>query len=537
MTYINWFFISSLILAVSTLSISFVIYRYGKDPAHKSLLYSYISLLVWSINATLISITLNPKISEIFWRIGCSGVTFTAVFFLRLEMNLTKFSFKKILFFAYTLGSFCTLLILKTDLIIKLPMNNFFKNYLIPTPGPLYFPWFICWCLVAGLSNFYLIKYYLTSQDVKNKSYAKSIIIFFSPGFVFGAFNFLGPFGFPPSQIANLGVSLYVLILTYFVFKNQLIGIEIAYKKGLLYSILIASLTGIYLLLIIIVEHLFRGIFGYKSFVVSLPSAFVIALLFNPLRSKIQEVIDKIFLGKTSQEIASENELLKQELERSEKLKTASTLALGLAHEIKNPLTTIKTFAEYLPEKYKDDEFVSKFSKIIPSEVERINSIIKQLLDFSKPSPPTFKETNICGLIQDTVKFLNSELLRHKIEIAESFENTKIFVKIDPSQIRQVILNLLFNAIDALPEGGRIEIKTKTLINDQIVIEISDNGPGIPKENLARIFDPFFTTKDEGTGLGLSICHQIIKNHKGLIEVKSEIGKGTTFIIKLPLVG
>jgi signal transduction histidine kinase len=533
--HLNVFFFSSSLLSITSLFLIAIVIRYGNNNIHRIWSFHNSAIFVWATFATLLSITTNKELSDVFWRIGACGVSLVPPLYLHLSCLLTKRKIGANLIFSYLISIFFSFLIIKTNLIISAPSVFYHNNFFILSIGPLYAYWFLCWFIIVAHGHLFLIKFYL-SNKYKRPNELKYFIIYFSIGFFFGIFNFLNPLGLSIFEYGNLGLSIALLSAYYYIFKHQLLGIEIIYRKGFLYSILLTTLSAIYLSLVMLAEWIFRGLVGYQSIGLSLSLAIIIALLFNPLKNKLQSVIDKIFLSKTPQEIAQENVLLKQELEHSERLKTASTLALGLAHEIRNPLTTIKTFAEYLPEKYKDNEFVSKFSKIIPSEVERINSIIKQLLDFSKPSPPTFKETNICGLIQDTVKFLNSEFLKHKIEVAESFENAQILIKIDPSQIRQVILNLLLNAMEALPNGGRIEIETKTLSYNQIAIEISDNGTGIPKENIARIFDPFFTTKDAGTGLGLSVTHQIIKNHKGLIEVKSEIGKGTTFIIKLPLV-
>ena len=305
-------------------------------------------------------------------------------------------------------------------------------------------------------------------------------------------------------------------------------------KKWLLYSILIAALTGIYLLLIIISESLFSGVMGYRSFILSLLSAFLMALLFNPIRNRIQSFVDKLFLGRSLQEIAEENELLKQELERSERLKAASTLALGLAHEIKNPLTTLKTFSEFLPEKFKEEDFVNKFSKIIPAEVDRINSIVHKLLEFSKPTPPTFKSENIYDIIKDTLELMSNDFLKRRVKLIEECEDRDLIVNVDAAQIKQVLFNVILNALDSMPKGGKICISVKIKQPEQIEIILKDEGQGIPRNDIKNIFNPFFTTKDEGTGLGLAISHQIIINNKGEIEIESELNVGTTVIIRLP---
>jgi two-component system sensor histidine kinase AtoS len=312
-------------------------------------------------------------------------------------------------------------------------------------------------------------------------------------------------------------------------------GIEIVFRKGLLYSVLIAIFTSIYLALIFICEWLFRGVIGYKSFFLSLLSAIILALLFTPLRNKIQTLIDRLFLGKTPQEIANENELLKHELEHSERLKTASALALGLAHEIKNPITTIKTFAEYLPEKLDDKEFLTKFSKLIPAETERINNIIQQLLRFSKPSAPKFQQIWVHQIIQDTLSLLNNEFLKRKIKLSEAYEDREILINADPEQIKQVLLNIIFNAMEAMPQGGTISIETRSEEARFLEISIRDEGCGISKEDLKHIFDPFYSKKESGAGLGLAITHQIIKNHSGKIDVLSKINEGTIIKLQLPI--
>lgn len=205
------------------------------------------------------------------------------------------------------------------------------------------------------------------------------------------------------------------------------------------------------------------------------------------------------------------------------------------SHEIKNPLTTLKTFSEYLPQKFEDKAFLEKFAKLIPEEVERINSIVHQLLDFSKPAPPSFKDVPIHNLIHDILELLSNDFLKRKIIINESFDDINLLIKADPVQLKHALLNIILNAMDAMPNGGNISIKTIIRQGDYLEIEISDQGCGIAEKDLKHIFDPFFSTKESGTGLGLSISYQIIKNHKGTITVESELGKGTTFRIRLPM--
>ncbi len=209
---------------------------------------------------------------------------------------------------------------------------------------------------------------------------------------------------------------------------------------------------------------------------------------------------------------------------------------MASAHEIKNPLTVIKTFTEYLSEKKNNEKFIDKFCKIIPQEVERINNIVHKLLDFSKPSPPVLKQAVVCDTIKEILELMSNDFLKKKIQIVEQNENHNLFANIDAAQIKQVFFNILINAIDAMPNGGNIYISTKQIKGEKIEITLRDEGSGISKENLKNIFNPFFSTKDKGTGLGLAISHQIIKNHNGMIEIQSELNRGTSVTIRLPQV-
>jgi signal transduction histidine kinase len=210
-----------------------------------------------------------------------------------------------------------------------------------------------------------------------------------------------------------------------------------------------------------------------------------------------------------------------------------------LTSEIENPLTAIKIFTQYFP-KYRDDpEFLRKYSKIVGHEVDRIDDLIHQLLDFSKQTPPHLEQTNIIKLIDDTLIFLNNNFLKNNIKVTKEYSSNTILVTLDHSQIRQALLNLFLNAIEAMPCGGIININIEERItnqpdqNNQVSISITDNGIGIKPTDINHIFEPFFTNKDKGTGLGLAVTYGIIQGHKGKISVASEVDKGTIFTIEL----
>jgi len=227
-----------------------------------------------------------------------------------------------------------------------------------------------------------------------------------------------------------------------------------------------------------------------------------------------------------------EMEKLESHLLQSEKLATIGQLAAGAAHEINNPLANITLYTQMLMKKTEDESVRGKLS-IINEEANRAAYIVKGLLEFAHQSEPKLSPTDMNTEIDKVISIMNPQF--KNIKVTTVFEPLP-YISADGAQIQQVIMNILTNSIQSITENGEIIVKTQAKKN-YIEITISDNGCGIPEENMDKIFDPFFTTKGpgEGTGLGLSICYGIIKRHNGSIEVKSDAGKGTTFIIKLPV--
>lgn len=532
----NTFFFSSLILTITSIFLIIVILKNSTEKIHHIWALFNVAILVWGAAALWVStIHENYQLATVAWKIACGiGVTFTATFMLHLAYLLTKKNIRIVLIFSYLVSFSVAILILATNFVYEISLIKF-DNIFIKAPKIPYLIWFIIWFLVVSYAHF-LLFFHIKEENKKNLKELKIFTIATAIAFGLGGLNFLSVFRLPLFEYGNYGLTAYCILATYIIFRHKFLGINVVLQKGLFYSVLIAVLTGLYLILILLIELIFRGLIGYKSLILSLSSAFIIALLFNPIRNRIQVLVDRLFLGKTSDEFAQENKLLKQELERSERLKVASTLALGLAHEIKNPLSTIKTFSEYLPQNYKNDEFVSKFAHLIPKEIERINDIVCQLLQFSKPAPPHLKEVLLYQLLQETLTFLQSEFLRRKIKLNESYQDSQLKIKADPDQIKQAILNILLNAIDAMPEGGTLTIETKNTDNSFIELTIKDTGCGIDENDLTHIFDPFFSKKENGTGLGLSITYQIVKNHTGSIKVASNKNNGSSFTIKIPLI-
>lgn len=333
--------------------------------------------------------------------------------------------------------------------------------------------------------------------------------------------DYLPKFGINFFPIGFIFSSSFALIISYGIVRLGLIEVDYFLRRSFVYSTLIFILTLISISIIWAGELLFRAYFGYKSIIIAFFISVVLSTAFNPLRTKIQSLFDRFFFNFDPQMIIKQNEQMKTELQDHDRLKSVSTLAAGMAHEIKNPLTSIRTFAEFLPRKYDDPEFRQKFSNLVVDEVDRVNSIIQQLLDFSKPRELDIQPVDVGGVINETLDLLSSNLLKNKVGVEKNIE-TGLRIPGDARQLKQVFINLFLNAIQAMPTGGTLKISSKKT-QEGASITVEDTGLGIPKEHLPHIFDPFFTTKEAGSGLGLAVVHGIILRHGG--EIKAENGK------------
>lgn len=216
-----------------------------------------------------------------------------------------------------------------------------------------------------------------------------------------------------------------------------------------------------------------------------------------------------------------------------QRLADAGKLAMGLAHEIRNPLTGIKTFTEFLEEKYEDPEFRKEFVRVIPAEVARITRIVQSLSDFAKPPLLKLQPVDVQQVLVDTVSLLSNECLKRDVHVTKQLDSQPIYLTADPAALKQAFLNLCLNALDAMDKGGTLSVSS-CLEETVAVVRISDTGSGIQPEHLVALFDPFFSTKASGMGLGLAVVKQIVNQHLGTITVESNVGFGTTFEIRLP---
>ncbi|MBN1586802.1 MAG: hypothetical protein JW937_05160, partial [Candidatus Omnitrophica bacterium] len=287
------------------------------------------------------------------------------------------------------------------------------------------------------------------------------------------------------------------------------------------------------LLSVLAIERMFQQVFGYSQFAVTLVAVALISFLFMPLRNYLQKLADRYMWKGSAETLSQENERLQEELIHSERLKAMGTLAAGMAHEIKNPLTAIQTFTEYLPEKHNDPKFIQQFQAVVGPELDRISRISKQLLAFGKPAAPQIEKLDPAASIDEVLELLSSDFLRRGIRVEKCFESSANTLQADPQQLKQAILNICLNAKEAMPEGGTLRISLRKGVKS-VELSFEDTGTGIASKDLKKIWDPFFSTKDKGTGLGLSVVHNIVRAHGGKADIISGPGGGTTVRIILP---
>ncbi|MFH1626471.1 MAG: ATP-binding protein [Pseudomonadota bacterium] len=250
------------------------------------------------------------------------------------------------------------------------------------------------------------------------------------------------------------------------------------------------------------------------------------------LISEDGEDLGAVFILRDLREIRE----LEERVKRSERLASLGSLAAGMAHEIRNPLSSIKGFAQFFLKKTLPGTVDHKYSEVMIKEVERLNRVISNLLDFARPKEPVVEEASLADLIHHSLELIEDDARSKGIEVVIEMEAGIPDLRLDRDQITQVLLNIELNSLDAMEGEGKLQVRCfRGDDASAVIVEIEDTGYGIPEEELSKIFDPFYTTKKRGTGLGLAIAHRIVENHNGTLSVRSKKGAGTVFRIELPI--
>jgi len=323
-------------------------------------------------------------------------------------------------------------------------------------------------------------------------------------------------------------------------------------RSGKFYAAVYLFLSGFVILLLVLV---FLGAgtsftvsgepgLGWGIVVIAIAVSFLLACMswlfgesinnaFSALRQRSGE------LQASHKELELANKELREtqeQLIRSEKLAAIGQLASGVSHELRNPLGAIKNAAFYVRRRVAKTDLpttepkILEFLSIIDAEVDAANKVISDLLGFSRVAKPTVSPVSIAGVIEDALKHTP---MSENVDLAKNIDNNLPMVMGDADQIRQVFINIVLNAQQAMADGGRLEIRARSK-GEFVEVEFADTGSGIPESVINKIFDPLFSTKAKGVGLGLSVCKSILERHGGDIRVESEVGRGTTFMVYLP---
>lgn len=257
----------------------------------------------------------------------------------------------------------------------------------------------------------------------------------------------------------------------------------------------------------------------------------IVKPMISPIRDRDNAIWGMVLLF----DDVTEKLQMEEHIRRSEKLAALGQLAIGITHEVRNPLGSIKGFALMIQRDMSQDDPLQKFVDIIIKESERLCKVTQELLDFARPSKTRTSSLNINWYIEKALFLIEMENTHNKIEYVRNLDDTIPNIYASEEQILQVLINLLQNAIQAIGiKSGTITITTRQVPGPWVEIAISDTGEGIPPENLTKVFDPFFTTRERGIGMGLAVVHQIMNRHGGHIVVSSHRQKGTTFSLRFP---
>lgn len=230
----------------------------------------------------------------------------------------------------------------------------------------------------------------------------------------------------------------------------------------------------------------------------------------------------------------TEKKEMQRHVEHAEKFASLGELVAGVAHEVRNPLTAIRGFVQYLKEGATIEER-EEYTEIILKEVDAINRVIKQLLSFARPAPQYYRLTKVEDLVRDALRLIKTRSVSGRIDFKLAIAEGLPEIEVDGELIKQVLLNLLLNAVQAIDNRGTVTVSARRPSSEIVEIDVADDGAGIDEQNLKNLFSPFFTTKPTGTGLGLSIVQRVVLAHDGDVDIKSAVGKGTAVMLRFPI--
>jgi signal transduction histidine kinase len=536
MTFISW---SQLFTAVVSTALGIFVYLQGRQKL-PNITLALLSLVigVWCFGQFMGEVV-SAKASVLFWtRVNIAAAVFIPPLYLhfilafisRLKEN------RRVLRLAYLCALALIILDFTPWFVADVVPRLGYRYY--PVPGVVYPLFAFYLVIIFGIGFTRLLEFIKKSEGAINNQ-AKYVLIASLVSFLGGGSAFFPVFNLNLPVVSHFALPLYLAITIYAIVKHQLLDVVVVIREGLVYSALTVCFASFYVLVILLANRFFRDLTRWDELLTSMLVIFVSVLVFQPLRNRTQQAIDRLFFKgsyyyqKTISDLSAENLKLYRGLLQADKLAALGTIAAGMAHEIKNPLAALKGLTQVLPENLEEPEFIRKYCEIVPRQLDRINGIVENLLEFGQPKELTVTEVQMDKLIDEVLSLLESKCRQSKIEVVKEFSALPPFPA-DAERLLQALMNVILNAVQAMPRGGVLSIKAKSN-QVMLIVEITDSGGGIAAEKLSNIFDPFYTTKEGGAGMGLAVTYRIIKEHAGGIEVESKIGGGTTFRICLPI--
>lgn len=522
----------------TSLVLAIFVYFKGRKPLHRYWLLMNICVSVWALLVGIEMLVFDPQLHVLLDRIEQGFAVCIPVFFLHCTMYLASPQLPQMwvapLRLAY-LSTFGLITLVPTPLFISgAKPQPIWGGRLYDVGGPLYFLFPTLYAILVSYAVVILSRAIRTTSS-RNSRIGLSLFLSGTVlSFLLGATCFPLVFDIQIPPIGFLLVWLYTALTTYAMLRHQLWDINVVIRRSIVYSLLITVLTIGYFGLAYSAERVFQMAFGYRSFWISLAAFASMALIFQPLKIGIQRVVDLLMFRAPQHAVAKRLEVLEQKVREGEQYKAVATMAAEIAHEMKNPLTAMQTFVEFLPERHDDTQFRQRFHEVVSSEIRRLRQVAQGLLDFAKPQIPRMAVVDIKGVVEDVLALTKPMLLKRAIEVQTAYAHNGATLVGDAMHLRQVFLNLIRNADQAMPPGGALTIHTASQ-NGWLEVRVTDTGCGIHSRHLQHLFEPFFSKKPDGTGLGLAIVQGIVREHRGTIGVESAPGRGTTVTVRLPI--
>lgn len=511
----------------------FVFFHRPQTPL--KFIWSIFGLLVsaWSLGLFLVFTAHSAEVALYWARILNHVAIFIPVLLLHFVLLLTgRYEAKqKALIASYVL------------VVLYYALAILFPHYYIPSVSPkgvfAFYPdagslYYIFPFLFLGMVIYAMAVLYDSYRKASSARQNQYKYFFYSTliGIFGSSTTFLPVFDVPIFPYGVIAAPLYNLLVAYIIVKHQLMDIRLVIRKSLIYTVLISIITLVYIVGVYLLQRLFQEALGFQSSVSAFTMLIVIAVFFIPLKSFVESFIEKYLFRASYLQMAKQNDYLRQEVLRAERLKTLAQMSQKLIIELRNPLTALVGYGHQLPRRLNDPTFLQKFVLVFDKEIKRINTVVEQLGEFSQPKTLEVHDENIVEIMSQIVERVTPKAQSLNVTLYKYFdENQKIILPLDAQAIRQALRDILVFSLKTMPDGGQLWVGIDVL-ESMVELSIKDTGKGFHKEDLVKLFDPLFSSEEDE--ISLSATQAAIQNHGGKILVESEEGVGTEFVVQLP---